>query len=133
MRLKSLPAKARVRIITRAILLTGLVSAAVVYFANAGPPGASDYELERSKMYFHDLEVYGGRANVLADGFRTWFDGLWHGQNLAFTVAVLSVLAALAYRFVASPLPEDVEGDAGREGNLSESAGTSVQNRPSRP
>ena len=97
---------------TRAILLVGFAAAAVIYFVNAGP---DEYELERTRLYRHDLEVYGGRANVLADDFRHWFDGLWHGRNLAFTVAGISVLAAAAYRFVATPLPPSRGGgDAGR-------------------
>jgi hypothetical protein len=116
---RSMPAEARVRLITRAILLVGFVSAVVIYFANAGPGSASDYELERSKLYLHDMEVFGGKANILADEFRNWFDGLWHGRSLAFTVAVISVFTALAYRFVATPLPlpAAVDGEAGREEN----------------
>ncbi len=84
----------------------------MIYFVNAGP---DEYELERTKLYRHDLEVYGGRANVLADDFRHWFDGLWHGRNLAFTVAGISVLAALAYRFVATQPPAGGAGDADRD------------------
>jgi hypothetical protein len=117
---------ARIRAVTRAVLFAGFASAAVIYAVNARP-GAGDYELERTKMYRHDLEVYGGRANVLADDFREWFAGLWHGRNLAYTVAVLTVLAALAFRFVATPVPP-AEGDA-----VSASDGTSAQNRPPRP
>lgn len=102
----------RVRAVTRAILVAGFAAAAALYAANARP-GAGDYELERTKLYRHDLEVYGGRANVLADDFREWFSGLWHGRNLAFTVAGLTVLAALAYRFVAAPVPPAPDRDAG--------------------
>jgi hypothetical protein len=93
-------------------------------------PGAEDYELEKTKLYRHDLEVYGGRANVLADDFREWFAGLWHGRTLAFTVAGLTVLAALAWRFVsASPaVPPPGSG-----GGVSASDGTSGRSRPSRP
>lgn len=102
-------APARVRQITRAILFAGFASAAVIYAVNARP-GTGEYALERSKLYRHDLEVYGGRANVLADDFREWWSGLWQGRQLAFTVAVLTVLAALAWRFAATPVPP-----AGRE------------------
>ena len=99
----------------------------MIYAVNARP-GAGDYELERTKLYRHDLEVYGGRANVLADDFREWFAGLWHGRNLAFTVAVLTVLAALAWRFVATP------GAAGAgPARVSASDETSAQSRPPRP
>jgi hypothetical protein len=113
---RSLPEKTRVRAVTRAILLVGLASAALIYFANGGPRSASDYELERSKLYLHDLEVYGGKANVLADDFRSWFDGLWHGRSLALTVAVISVFTALVYRFVATPVPAADDRDAESEG-----------------
>jgi hypothetical protein len=58
-----------------------------------------------SKKYLHDLEVYGGKANVLAAEFREWFAGLWRGKSLAGTIAVLTVAAAWVYRFFATPLP----------------------------
>lgn len=89
----------------------------MIYFVNTVPDDASGYEFENSKKYLRELEVYGGKANVLATAFRHWFDGLWHGRSLAFTVAVISLFLALAYRFVATPLPPDVDGDAAREGN----------------
>ena len=117
---------ARIRVVTRAILFAGFASAAVIYAVNARP-SAGDYELERSKLYRHDLEVYGGRANVLADDFREWWSGLWHGRDLAYTVGALTVLAAIAYRFVATPAPP-AEGDG-----ISASGGTSAQNRPPHP
>jgi len=98
-------AERRVRTWTRAILGAGLGAAAVIFLANAG--SKPDFELEKSRMYYHDLEVYGGRANVLADDFRAWFDGLWQGRNLAYTVAVLTILAALLFRFFATPAPGD--------------------------
>jgi len=55
----------------------------------------------QNKMFLHDLELYGGKANVLAAEFRGWFVGLWQGRNLAFTVAVLTILSVLALRFFA--------------------------------
>lgn len=125
-------AASRVRFVTRAILFAGLAGAAAIYLVNSRPRGA-EFELERSRMVTHDLEVYGGRANVLADDFRTWFGGLWQGRNLAFTVAVLTILAALAYRFVATPAPPEAGPDAGGGGNVSASGGTSGKSRPSSP
>jgi len=110
-------AEARVRFVTRAILAVGFASAVVIYFVNAAPPDASGFEFETSKKYLRELEVYGGKANVLATEFRRWFDGLWHGRSLAFTVAVISVFMALTYNFFATPLPADVDGDAGPERN----------------
>jgi len=106
-------AEARVRLVSRAILAVGFASAVLIYFVNAESPAG--YELEDSKQYLRDMEVYGGKANVLATQLRHWFSGLWHGRSLAFTVAVISVLLALAYRFLATPLPPAVDGNAGRE------------------
>src|ERR1017187_9996483 len=111
----SMAVEARVRLVTRAILAVGFAAAVVIYFVSAAP--ASGYELEDSKKYLREMEVYGGKANLLGGEIRPWFDGLWHGKSLCFPVAVISVFLALAYNFFATPLPADVDGDAGREKN----------------
>jgi len=110
----SSPATARARLVSRVILAAGLAAAVVIYFVN-GSPNASGFELEESKKYLRDVEVVGGKANLLATQLRHWFSGLWHGRSLAFTVAVLSVLAASAYEFLATPLPAHTEGEASRK------------------
>jgi hypothetical protein len=103
----------RLRRLGKAILAAGFVSAVIIFFA-AGPEPENPlgYDPMDTKTYLHDLEVYGGTANVLAAQFSEWFVELWHGRNLAFTVAVLTVLAALAIRFIAARLPEDVDDGA---------------------
>jgi hypothetical protein len=99
----------RVRVVTRAILAVGF-SASIAVFAAAGArPEDPLTDQLNSKKYLHDLEMYGGKANVLASEFREWFAGLWYGRNLAFTIAALTVLTALVYRFFAIPLPGDPE------------------------
>ncbi|MGH9441382.1 MAG: hypothetical protein ACRD16_03830 [Thermoanaerobaculia bacterium] len=108
--------EARLRLISRAVLAAGFVGAVVIFLA-AGPEpeNALGYDPMDTKMYRHDLEVYGGTANVLAAEFLDWFAGLWHGRNLAFTVAALTVLTVLAIRFVGRRLPEDeAEEEDGR-------------------
>ena len=107
-------AKARVHRVSRAILAVGFAAAAVIYFVN-GAPDASGFELEESKKYLREMEVFGGKANLLASQLRHWFDGLWHGRTLAFTIAVISVLLALAYEFLATPMPAGAEGESPRE------------------
>jgi len=111
----SSPATARARLVSRVILAAGLAAAVVIYVVNGRAPGASGFELEESKKYLRDVEVVGGKANLLATQLRHWFSGLWHGRSLAFTVAVLSVLAASAYEFLATPLPAHTEGEASRK------------------
>jgi hypothetical protein len=106
------PAEARrIRLVTRAILAVGFAAAVAVYvLASARPEDPLNDQLT-SKKYLHDLELYGGKANVLAAEFRDWFAGLWYGRNLAGTIAVLTVLTALVYRFFATPLPPAGELD----------------------
>lgn len=88
------------RRLTIAILAVGFGAAAVVYFA-AGPEPENPlgYDPLENKRFVHDLELYGGKANVIAAEFRDWFAGLWYGRNLAFTIAAITVLLVLAVRF----------------------------------
>ena len=46
------------------------------------------------------MELYGGKANILAAELLDWFQSLWHGRRLAVTVACTTVLAAAAVWFV---------------------------------
>lgn len=97
---------ARLRVGTLAILIIGFATA-IVIFLTAQPPSENPlgYDPLDTKKYLHDLEVYGGKANLLAVEFREWFDSLWHGKQLAFTVAVITVITVLVFRFLARPLP----------------------------
>lgn len=114
------PVAARGKLLRRialAILAAGLASAVVVYVA-AGPDAddPAGYDPMQTKTYLHDLELYGGKANVLAAQFREWFTGLWLGRNLAFTIAVLTVLVVLALRYVAAAGTFEPLDDPGKEG-----------------
>jgi hypothetical protein len=101
----------RFNLISALILLIGLGSAAVIYQTAAqDATRASGYEVidgriypimpEDSKIYQHDLELYGGKANVLADEFRRWFTGLWHGKSLSFTVAIITIFLSFVVFYV---------------------------------
>jgi hypothetical protein len=95
------------------ILLAGLVSAALIY-RGAGdvPYGAWGYvnadgtiipvKPEDSKMYRHNLEVYGGKANIIMDDFRRWFAGLWHGKSLAILVGCTALLISYGCFYTAN-------------------------------
>ena len=113
MRWQRLDRSTVLRTISAAILILGL-GAAIVIFAAAGPAPQNPlgYEPEDSKQYLRQLELYGGKANVLAVELRQWFDGLWHGKTLAFTVAFLAALLAAGFRLAAIPLPPLDEGEA---------------------
>ncbi len=62
------------------------------------------------------MELYGGKANVLAAELLQWFASLWHGRRLALTVACGTVLVAGAYWLVAAPLPSDRDARVPRDG-----------------
>ncbi len=98
----------RLYVISAIIMIVGLGSSVAIYVAaDREQEEGQQYEIiggkiypggnERSKAYRHNLEVFGGKAAVLADDFNRWFEGLWQGTTLAFTVATLSVLTALGF------------------------------------
>lgn len=105
----------RIRRVTRILLAAGLGAALVAWIvARARPENPLGYDPLENKKYLHDLQVYGGTANVLAAEFREWFAGLWYGRNLAYTIAVLTILVVLVVRFYMLTSPEDGEEEAGR-------------------
>jgi hypothetical protein len=120
--MKSSGPRKRFYLVAAIILLIGLGSSVLIYFTAGSQEGrVLGYEMrggsiypvipEDSKKYRHDLEVYGGKANVLADEFIGWFDGLWHGKALAFTVTFIAVFVSLILFIVGSYLPSVQESD----------------------
>jgi hypothetical protein len=118
----------RLYLITAVILLAGFGSATWIYLtAENNSDGVLGYEVaggyvypvapEDSKMYMHNLELYGGKINVLANELVRWFVGLWHGKSLAYTVACISIIISFGLFFVANHLPPDTKSDAGGENN----------------
>ncbi len=104
------------RLIIATILILGLGSAILIYlFAEPVPGSPLGYEPEESKRYVHDMLLYGGKANLLASEFIQWFDGLWHGKRLAFTLACITLLLAGAFLYVGAPLPPDADAGASGE------------------
>jgi hypothetical protein len=108
------------------VLFAGLSGAVLIYRGAAGDSvQATGYEIvdgiaypttpENSKMYVHDMEVFGGKSAVLADEFRRWFVALWQGRSLAATVACCSVIISLGLCIAASRLPGARSG--GRDNN----------------
>ena len=90
------------------IMLVGLGAAAVVYLAAGDvPEGVPDFDIEGSKRSLREMEVYGGKANVLVAEFMAWFGGLWHGRSLAYTIASITVVISCALFYVAHHLPSD--------------------------
>ena len=102
----------RVRRAGIALLVVGLL-AAIVIFATAGPEEQLDLPGVDSltKRDILALEKMGGQSYVQFHDFREWFDSLWHGQRLAYTVAVLAVGAFLISRLWADFIAYSAEVD----------------------
>ena len=71
-------------------------------YVMAGPRVEDDdlYDIEHSKRYLRQVEMIGGKAGLLANDLREWSSGLFHGRSLAYTIAVVTpIIAVAAHRF----------------------------------
>lgn len=104
------------KLLSAIVLVVGLGSAIIIYLtAEKDSDNAAGYEVvggglypsapENSRMYERDLELYGGKAAVLANEFRYWFTGLWHGRALAITIAGIAIIISVVIFFVCAHLP----------------------------
>ena len=97
----------RLRFVAAAILVVGLACTMWIFLSAASSTGDTlGYNPEESKQYLRAMELYGGKANVLAAELRQWFGSLWHGTRLAYTVACATVLLAGAFWFAAAASEE---------------------------
>jgi len=128
MKLKIADPHMYLRLIGAIILLVGLGSAALIYLTARGESGGllgyedaggGTYPImpDDSKQYLRGLQLYGGTANVLADEFRRWFDGLWHGKSLALTVAFITIAISSGVFYAAKRLLSRSKSHAGGQSN----------------
>jgi hypothetical protein len=104
----------RLYLISLIILLVGLSGAVLVYIhAENASDSALLNEFEYSKRYQHDLELYGGKANVIASEITNWFKGLWHGKNLAYSIACIAVLISCGFFIAARHIASEDRYDGG--------------------
>jgi hypothetical protein len=101
-------------LISTIILLAGLGSSILIYQRVGNDPyGALGYE--NSKLYRHNLEVYGGKFSVIMDDFRRWFLGLWQGKSLAFIIAGTTIIIFLGFFYAANHSAQRSKPDAHNE------------------
>ena len=88
----------RLYLASAVILLFGLAGAVTIYLTASNlPDGIADLDADNSRVYLHHLELYGGKANLLAHELKRWFAGLWDGETLAYTVGCITLV--LSYGF----------------------------------
>ena len=94
------------------VLVAGLLAAIGVYVAATDEiTSLQGYEIsggevraitaDSSRRYRHELERNGGKMAVLMDDFMRWFGSLWHGRQLAYTLAFLAMAVSLLCFWVA--------------------------------
>src|SRR5262245_60002128 len=97
----------RLQITAVLVLIVGLTTAVGIYVSAArSTDDMVAYEIQHSKQYQRTLELYGGKANVVAVEITQGFDSLWHGTRLAYTVACATVLIAVGF-WLAAALVDD--------------------------
>ena len=98
------------RILAIVVLIAGLGGSGLIYLTAAEDDSGGDSGYSSvlnpggSKLYVHNMRVFGGMANVYADEFIRWFDGLWHGKSLAVTAACITVFVSAAWFYMAGRL-----------------------------
>jgi hypothetical protein len=98
------------------ILIVGLSSSVIVYLtARSAAPNPLGYNPLDTKKYLRELEVYGGKVNILATEFREWFGGLWHGKPLALTIVFITVILAIIFWFLGTHHYSSADADGRHE------------------
>jgi hypothetical protein len=105
----------RCYIITVVILSVGFSSAATIYLTAGEAPYDPFAEFEKSKKFAYELERMGGKAALVANDFNRWFAGLWQGESLAYSIAVITIIIAAVYYFIATSL--EAEARSRNRGN----------------
>jgi hypothetical protein len=97
-------APSQLRWLSYVIFTIGIGMAIVIYVtASSTPPHPLGYDPFASKKYVRELEVFGGKINILAVEFRQWFESLWRGKTLAYTIAFLTLMLSSLLWFMGSP------------------------------
>ena len=101
---------------TGTVIFWGGLVAAIAIFATARPEErlgilGVDIRTNRDRM---QLERMGGKSYVMLKYFDDWFAALWHGRQLAGTVAVLSFAGYWVCRGLAR-VEQDLAAVEGRD------------------
>jgi len=111
MKRKNTNLQTRLYLIAAVIVLIGMGGATLIYLtAENNSDNVLSYE--NTKKYKHDLELYGGKTNVLISEFMGWFVGLWHGKSLAFIIACFTIFISFGLFLVAKHSPSRLKSDS---------------------
>ncbi len=108
-KIRELPLHGRIFYSGVIILVAGLAGAVLIYYFAADDSGTAAIEFANPRAYEFQIERLGGKVAVYVVRFNEWFGGLWHGRPLAFTVAILAIVIALACFWVADRMARQNE------------------------
>jgi hypothetical protein len=94
------PLQRRLYFTGAAILVLSLIAAVLIYVSVPPPDAAIARYGIVDPRYQIELQQIGGNAAVLMAQLHQWFDSLWHGSRLPYTVAVLGAALAAGCFFI---------------------------------
>ena len=100
----------RCYLVTAGILLVGLGAAIAIYLTAADIPDNPFADYEQSKRFSYEVQRMGGKMALVANDASAWFEALWQGRQLAYTVACITLVIALGYYVVASGIQSEEQG-----------------------
>jgi hypothetical protein len=92
-----------------ALAAAGLVAGAIVYVSASSAAADADPMAREREM--RELARLGGTASVQTVKFDQWVGSLWHGQRLAFTLALLGLAVGGACWHVGGLMDEELLED----------------------
>lgn len=109
MKLRTANPEASLRLVAAIILLAGWATAGVIYFTvDDVPENPGVDQIENSRMLRRELEMYGGKLNLMGHDLSRWFARLWQGKALWCPIAALTSFTSLVLFVVAEhiqPVP----------------------------
>ncbi|MGF6661327.1 hypothetical protein QF000_002972 [Paraburkholderia atlantica] len=101
------PLQKRLYLFGAAILVVSLIVAALIYLSVPPPDSAVAMYSMVDPRYQIELQQIGGNAAVLMAQLHQWFDSLWHGVRLAYTVTALGAALAAGCFFIGHYFVDD--------------------------
>gem|GEM_PF-2019986 len=129
--LANMPTHMRLKLISIAILIIGVIVGIVIYVATKDDGNAINDEVVGNQIYAvtpgqykfsqRDAENISGKFGVISTQFGDWFFSLWHGKQLGITLAVIAIVVAAVCYFFAYVLsfqpPQDGSDKSDKEQN----------------
>jgi hypothetical protein len=94
------------------ILVLGWIASAVVFVRAQREDAARPDTISAAEQF--QIERLGGKATARTVEFDHWLASLWHGERLAWTLAVLALAIGGSCMYVAGLMGEAVDAEAHR-------------------